>query len=211
MASGFFITFEGGEGTGKSTQIEKLERWLGERGREVIVTREPGGTPIAEAVRAILLDPDFAPDGLVEVFLYEAARRDHVESVLRPALDRGAVVLSDRFADSSLVYQGLVRGVGWDEVVRLNELATGGLEPDLTLVFDMEAGSAVGRARDRNTATTLRESRFDDEPDDFHHRVREGYQELARRFPDRVRVIDAGGDPETVFTGILEVLTEVLE
>ena len=209
MAGGRFITFEGGEGTGESTQIEALARWFNERGREVVVTREPGGTPIAEAIRAILLDPDLAPDGVVELFLYEAARRDHVEKLVRPALDRGAVVLCDRFADSSLVYQGLARGVGWDRVVRLNELATGGLEPDLTLVFDMEAESAVGRARDRNTATTLRESRFDDEPDDFHHRVREGYRELARRFPDRVRVIDAGGDPGTVFARILEALEEV--
>lgn len=210
MQRGWFITFEGGEGTGKSTQIERLSLGLADRGHDVVVTREPGGTPLAEAVRAVLLDPDHSPDGLAELFLLEAARHDHVERVVRPALERGAVVLCDRFADSSLVYQGLVRGVGWQVVERLNELATGGLEPDLTLVFDMEPGSAVDRARSRNTETTLRESRFDDEPNSFHDRVRHGYRELARRFPERVRVIDAYGDPDAVFVRVREALPKEL-
>jgi dTMP kinase len=210
MQRGWFITFEGGEGTGKSTQIERLSLRLADRGHDVVVTREPGGTPLAEAVRAVLLDPNHAPDGLAELFLLEAARHDHVERVVRPALERGAVVLCDRFADSSLVYQGLVRGVGWREVERLNELATGGLEPDLTLVFDMEPGSAVDRARSRNAETTVRESRFDDEPSSFHDRVRHGYRELARRFQERVRVIDASGDPDAVFARVREVLPEEL-
>jgi dTMP kinase len=208
MRNGFFITFEGGEGTGKSTQIELLESWFSERGHEVVVTREPGGTPVAEAVRAILLDPAFSFDGVVEVFLYEAARRDHVERVIRPALDRGAVVLCDRFTDSSLVYQGLARGVGWEAVAGLNEMATEGLQPDLSLVFDMDPGLALSRARSRNTETTVNESRFDDEPEDFHGRVRRGYEELARRHPDRVRVIDATGEPEAVFGRVVAALPE---
>jgi dTMP kinase len=210
MPGGFFITFEGGEGTGKSTQIELLEGWLAERGFEVVVTREPGGTPLAEAVRTILLDPAFEPDGVAEVFLYEAARRDHVERMIRPALERDAVVLCDRFADSSLVYQGLARGVGWDVVAGLNEIATEGLEPDLSLVFDMDPELAVGRARSRNTETTVNESRFDDEPDTFHERVRSGYAELARRYPDRVRVINASGEPDAVFQRLIDVLPESL-
>jgi len=211
MGRGYFITFEGGEGTGKSTQMERLSAHLDAKGFEIVLTREPGGTPLAEAIRAVLLDPDHSPDGIVELFLLEAARRDHVERVIRPSLKRGAVVVCDRFADSSLVYQGLVRGVGWDEVVGLNELATGGLEPDRTLVFDMEPGSAVGRARSRNLGTMLRESRFDDEPEPFHDAVREGYWDLARRCPDRVVVIDASGDPDTVFQRLREALPEDLK
>jgi dTMP kinase len=210
MARGWFITFEGGEGTGKSTQIEKLALHVESRGFEVVLTREPGGTPLAEAIRTVLLDPDHSPDGIVELFLLEAARRDHVERVIRPSLERGAVVICDRFADSSLVYQGLVRGVGWDEVTRLNELATDGLEPDRTLVFDMEPESAVGRARSRNLETTLRESRFDDEPEPFHDAVRAGYRELARRCPERAVVIDASGDPDTVFQRLRAALPEDL-
>jgi len=211
MAKGWFITLEGGEGTGKSTQIEKLLHHFEAKGFDVVLTREPGGTPLAEAIRAVILDPVHAPDGLTEVFLLEAARRDHVERVIRPSLERGAVVVCDRFADSSLVYQGLVRGVGWDEVVRLNELATGGLEPDRTLVFDMEPGSAVSRARSRNLETTLIESRFDDEPEPFHDAIREGYRELARRCPERAVVIDASGDPDTVFERVREALPEDLK
>jgi dTMP kinase len=207
---GIFITFEGGEGTGKSTQIERLRDRLAASGREVVVTREPGGTPLAEAVRRILLDPDQRPDGLVELFLLEAARRDHVERVIRPALARGAVVLCDRYADSSTVYQGMVRGVGVDTVLSLNRLATGGLEPDLTVVLDVELNEAMGRVEDRNSRRPAATSRIDDEPASFHRRVREGYLELARRFPERVRVVDATADRESVFKRVLEVLPEEL-
>jgi dTMP kinase len=206
MNRGWFITFEGGEGTGKSTQIERLARHLESRGFEVVLTREPGGTPLAEAIRSVTLDPGHDPDGLVEALLMEAARRDHVTNVIRPALERGAVVVCDRFADSTSVYQGIVRGVGIDVVDGLNRLATGGLEPDRTLVLDMEADSAVGRARSRNTETTMKESRFDDEPAPFHDAVREGFRELALRAPERVVLVDAAGDPETVFGRILDAM-----
>ena len=208
MSRGWFITFEGGEGTGKSTQIERLADVLQSAGREVVVTREPGGTPIAEAVRAILLDPQFEPDGVVEAFLYQAARRDHVERVVRPAVERGAVVLSDRFADSSLVYQGVARGVGWDEVEHLNSLATDGLEPDLTVVFDLDPRVGLDRAHGRNLEGNGCESRLDEEPLAFHEQVRAGFLELARRYPERVTVIDAGGGPDDVFRRLLAVLPE---
>lgn len=210
MASGWFITFEGGEGTGKSTQLERLAARLRKLGHEVVVTREPGGTPLAEAVRAVLLDPAHQPDGLVEVFLLEAARRDHVEKVIRPALDRGAAVLCDRYADSSWVYQGLVRGLGRAVVERLNELATGGLEPDLTIVFDMDPAVALGRALERNSEVATDEGRLDEEPMEFHELVRDGFRELARRWPGRVRVLDAEGDPDEVFRRVVDLLPEQL-
>jgi dTMP kinase len=210
MSRGYFITFEGGEGTGKSTQLLLLQDWLRVLGREIVVTREPGGTELAEAVRALLLDPQLEPDGLSEIFLLEAARRDHVERVIKPALDGGKVVLCDRFTDSSLVYQGVVRGLGWDKVDGLNRLATAGLTPDLTLVFDMDPEAALARAHSRNTEAPTGESRLDDEPADFHRSVREGFLELAEREPDRVQLIDASGSPEEVFARVHPVLPEGL-
>ncbi|MGD9252998.1 MAG: dTMP kinase [Holophagae bacterium] len=210
MSRGWFITFEGGEGTGKSTQIVRLAEYLRERGRTVVVTREPGGTPMAEAVRAILLDPSLDPDGLSEVFLFEAARHDHVRRVVRPAIERGETVLSDRFADSSVVYQGIVRGVGVDRVERLNAIATEGIEPDLTLILDLDSERGVERARRRNATGNSATNRLDDEPSDFHHQVRDGFRALAEREPQRVRLVDARGGPEEVFARVVAVLPEAL-
>ncbi len=207
---GRFITFEGGEGTGKSTQIALLADWLRAIGRTVVVTREPGGTPVAEAVRAVLLDPALEPDGLTELFLLEAARRDHVERIVRPALDRGDVVLSDRYADSSTVYQGMVRGIGVERVEMLNRIATEGLDPDLTLVLDLDTERGLSRARSRNAAGDGSESRLDDEPAHFHRQVREGFLRLAEIDPDRVRIVSAAGEPKTVFKRIVAALPEDL-
>ncbi len=206
MSRGWLISFEGGEGTGKSTQIELVAAELRGRGHTVVVTREPGGTPVAEATRSVLLDPDLDPDGLTELFLLEAARRDHVERVIRPALARGDVLLTDRFADSSLVYQGMVRGVGVERTAELNAIATGGLEPDLTVVLDLDHEAGVGRARSRNASDGGGESRLDDEPSAFHRRVRAGFLELARLAPGRVRVVDATGAIDEVCGRILELL-----
>lgn len=210
MQRGWFITFEGGEGTGKTTQIRRVAEHLQALGRTVVVTREPGGTPVAEAARAVLLDPALEPLGLSELFLLEAARHDHVERVVRPALARGEVVLCDRYADSSTVYQGMVRGIGVDRVEELNALATGDLDPDLTLVLDLDPEAGVTRARSRNATGDGSESRLDDEPAEFHRRVREGFLHLAELHPDRVRVIDAGGDPDSVFPRLLAALPEAL-
>lgn len=210
MQRGWFITFEGGEGTGKTTQIRSLASHLEALGHTVIVTREPGGTPVAEAARAVLLDPALEPLGLSELFLLEAARHDHVERVVRPALKRGEVVLCDRYADSSTVYQGMVRGIGVERVEELNALATGDLDPDLTLVLDLDPEAGVTRARSRNATGDGSESRLDDEPAEFHRRVREGFLNLAERHPDRVHVVDAAGDPETVFRRLLAELPEAL-
>lgn len=208
MHEGFFITFEGGEGTGKTTQIRKLAEHLESMGHTVVLTREPGGTPVAEAARAILLDPELEPDGMTEVFLLEAARRDHVERIVRPALARGEVVISDRYADSSTVYQGMVRGLGEELVIQLNRLATSDLEPKLTVVFDLDPEIGVARAHSRNESGDGSESRLDDEPGEFHRQVRDGFLRLAELHPDRVRVIDASGDPAVVFSRLTAVLPE---
>ena len=210
MPRGVFITFEGGEGTGKSTQIRRLAAWLESHGREAVVTREPGGTPVAEAARSILLDPGQAPDGLTELFLLEAARHDHTERLIRPALARGAVVLCDRYADSSTVYQGLVRGLGREVVEGLNALATGGLEPDRTILLDLEAVAGVARARARNAGGDGRECRLDDEPAQFHRRVRLGFRELAADHAERFRLVDGSGDEEAVFARVLAALAGML-
>jgi len=210
MPRGWFITFEGGEGTGKSTQIRLLTEHLRARGRVVVVTREPGGTPVAEAARAVLLDPGLEPDGLSELFLLEAARHDLVEAVIRPALECGEVLLCDRYADSSIVYQGMVRGVGEALTAELNRIATGGLQPDLTIVLDLDHESGVERARSRNAEGDGSESRLDDEPAAFHRRVREGFLSLAEREPARIRVVSADGGPEEVFERILAALPEGL-
>jgi dTMP kinase len=206
MADGFFITFEGGEGTGKSTQIRLLAEHLESRGHTVVVTREPGGTPVAEAARAIILDPALDQDGLTELFLLEAARRDHVERVVAPALERGEVVVSDRYADSSTVYQGMVRGLGEELVIQLNRLATNDLEPDLTIVFDLDPEDGLHRARSRNAEGDGAESRLDDEPQEFHRQVRQGFLRLAELYPHRVRVIGADGNPDEVFARLLDAL-----
>jgi dTMP kinase len=205
MSDGFFVTFEGGEGTGKSTQMDRLARWFGAQAIEVVMTREPGGTPIAESVRRILLDPALDPDGMTELFLLEAARHDHVEGLIRPALERGAVVLADRFADSSTVYQGLVRGLGAAVVRQLNAMATGGLKPDLTLVFDLDPDEAIGRAQGRNAADGS-SSRLDDEPLVFHRKIRQAFLRLAEAVPERIRVVDAKGTEDEVFERVLAVV-----
>lgn len=209
MPEGLLITFEGGEGTGKSTQLGRLAEWFGERGREVVVTREPGGTPVGEAIRAILLDTAHRPDGLTELFLLEAARHDHVDNLIRPAVARGAVVLADRFADSSTVYQGLVRGIGSAVVRQLNILATGGLEPDLTLIFDLDPAESLGRAHGRNAAEGS-SSRLDDEPPDFHRDVRDAFLRLAATDRRRMRVVDATGSSDEVFARVLAEVTTVV-
>ena len=205
MSDGVFITFEGGEGTGKSTQMVRLAQWFRDQGREVVVTREPGGTPIAEAIRNILLDPVLEPDGMTELFLLEAARHDHVEGLIRPALERGAVVLADRFADSSTVYQGFVRGLGAAVVRQLNIMATGGLEPDLTLVFDLDPDEALGRAHGRN-AQDGSADRLDGEPLEFHRDIRQAFLRLAQAVAERIRVVDATGSEDEVFDRVLAMV-----
>ncbi len=175
---------------------------------EVIRTREPGGTELAEAARAIVLDPNLDPDPLTELFLLEAARRDHVRTVIQPALERGAVVLCDRFADSSTVYQGLVGGVPTERVEELNELATAGVLPDLTAVLDLDPVVALARIEKRDGFSG---SRQDAQPLDFHRKVVEGFRDLARRHPDRICLVDGSGSVEEVFARVWVVVEEVVK
>jgi len=194
---GLFVTFEGGEGTGKSTQIERLAALLRTRGLDPLVTREPGGTPIGERVRDLLLDVDRRPTAATEVFLLEASRAELVATVVRPALEAGRDVLCDRFDDSTLAYQGGGRGLEADTLAALNRFATGGLRPDLTLLLDLDP--AVGLRRRSGAGEA---NRLDREPEAFHRRVRERYLELARREPERIVVLDAMAGEDLLETRI---------
>lgn len=201
---GFFVAFEGGEGAGKSTQAQLLADWLREQGRPVVLTREPGDSPIGPAVRALLLDP--ATAGLsarAEALLYAADRAEHVASVVRPALLRGAVVVSDRYADSSTAYQGAGRGLGVDAIARLSDWATAGLVPDLTVLLDVDP--SVGLCRPTGPA-----DRLEREPADFHRRVRDAFRDLAAADPGRYLVLDANGSPERTAAAVRERLTGLL-
>jgi len=189
---GLFITFEGGEGTGKSTQIRRLAARLEERGHTPLLTREPGGTPLAESIRALLLDPGRRPGAAAEAFLLEAARAELVAGLIRPALARGQVVVCDRYGDSTLAYQGAGRGLDESLLRALNRAATGDLSPDLTLLFDLDPERGLARRSEAAGAT----NRLDREPLDFHRRVRERYLALAGAEPERWRVLDAGAPPD---------------
>lgn len=191
---GLFVTFEGGEGSGKSTQLTRLAGRLRAGGLDPLVAREPGGTPLAEGIRELLLDPARAPGALTEALLMVAARSDLVSTTLRPALAAGRIVLCDRYGDSTLAYQGGGRGLDAEQLASWNRAATSGLMPDLTLLFDVTPG--LGLARRANAAGTP--NRLDLESAAFHERVRERYLELARAEPRRFVVLDASRDPETL-------------
>jgi dTMP kinase len=193
-----FITFEGIEGSGKSTQLRRLA----ERIPGAVVTKEPGGTPLADRIRAILLDSSSHPDPVAELFLFAASRRQHVVEIIRPALQRGATVLCDRFTDSTLAYQGFGRLIDLDKLRALNAWATDSLTPDLTFLFDLPEHLGLDRARSRNAEAVEDEGRFEAEELRFHQRVREGYRALAVAEPSRFVVIDAEGDVDEVYARV---------
>lgn len=196
--AGLFITFEGIEGSGKTTQLERLAARLLAAGHAPVVTREPGGTPLGRALRRLLLDREGpAPGPEAELFLFLADRAENVGSVIRPALQRDAIVLCDRHADATLVYQGAARGLGIDVARSLNRRATGGLVPDRTLLFDLDPTLGLARvaARRRDGGVS---DRLDVEPTEFHHRVRDAYVRLAIEEPARFVVVDAAGTPDDV-------------
>ncbi len=187
---GLFITFEGPEGSGKSTQARRLVAWLREQGADVLATREPGGTPIGDRIRQILLSPETV--GLTaeaEVLLFSASRAQLVREVIRPHLDRGGVVVCDRYADSTYAYQGFGRGLDMRALEEITRFATGGLVPDLTFLLDVPVGE--GLARKRNGEGEDDWNRMEQEVLAYHERVRRGYLELASRDPDRWAVLDA--------------------
>jgi dTMP kinase len=196
---GRFITFEGGEGAGKSTQARRLAEALGRAGIDALLTREPGGSAGAEQIRALLVQGDAARwDAVTETLLHHAARRDHVEKTIRPALAAGRWVVSDRFADSTTAYQGYGHGVALAQIRALHAWAVGDLAPDLTLVLDLPPDAGLGRAGSRADA----EDRYERMGADFHARLRDGFLAIARGEPQRCAVIDAGPDVDAVAAAV---------
>lgn len=207
-----FITFEGVEGSGKTTQIRRLERYLTRKGIPCKVTREPGGAPISEKVRKILLDPDHQEIiPLSELLLYEAARAQHVKEVIEPLLKKGVMVLCDRFSDATIAYQGFGRKLDLDLIKRLNHLSTQGRNPDITFLLDCPSDLGLKRAVHRNQQLRKeKEERFEREKIQFHHRVRRGYLSLAKKYPQRVKVIDTREGEDKTFEKIRKIVDDLL-
>jgi dTMP kinase len=203
---GRFISLEGGEGVGKSTQVRALAEALKQRGLDVLVTREPGGSGGAEAIRELLLQGDESRWGAeAEALLFAAARADHVEKTIRPALDEGKWVLSDRFVDSSLAYQGGAGGLGIETVREINAFAIGDSFPDRTLVLILDEGRDRALERDRDEP-----DRIGGRPSEYHHKVETAFRLIAAEEPERVKVIDASGTPEQVTHHLLDAIEDLL-
>jgi dTMP kinase len=202
---GLFITFEGPEGSGKSTQLRLLGKRLRGADRDVLETAEPGGTPIGLQIRRVLLDAknqELCPTA--ELLLMFAARAQNVDQAILPALGEGHIVICDRFTDSTLAYQGYARGLGEETVLALDRIACHGLTPDLTLLVDVDVDTGLARARGRNADASASETRMDDQSVEFHRKVREAYLDLAKKHAGRFRVIDGRGTPESVATRVWE-------
>jgi dTMP kinase len=211
IESGLFLTFEGVEGGGKSTQMRLLEERLRAEGRTVVRNIEPGGTAIGKQIRAILLDAANSHlSATAELLLFFASRAQAVDEVIVPALAQGAIVVSDRFTDSTLVYQGAARGLGIDVVHDLDRVACRGLRPKLTLCLDLDVETGLARARARNAKGQGGETRLDDESLEFHRKVRAAYHELAGREPERVRLVDAARPVDVVAAEIWSLVAPLL-
>ena len=205
MTPGKFLTFEGGEGTGKTTQAERLAKALEAAGIETLLTREPGGTFGAESIRDLVLQgTQDRWNGMTELLLMYAARLDHVEKLIKPALERGVWVISDRFADSSMAYQGYARGLGAERVLEVHKAVMEGFEPDLTILFDMDPVLAMGRVENRGEEL----SRFDAEDLSFHKDLRQAFLKIAEDDPTRIFTLDASASRDAVFTRILFAVTQ---
>jgi dTMP kinase len=204
---GLFITFEGMDGSGKTTQLRRLAARLRSIGRVVLETAEPGGTAIGRKIRQILLDAgnqELSPTA--ELLLYFASRAQNVDEAIRPALDRGEIVLADRFTDSTLAYQGCARGLGAEAVLALDRIACRGLQPDLTLLLEIGPDTSLARAHARNTAEASPETRMDEQSIEFHRKVHEAYQALAAREPEHLKRIDGTATADDVEYAIGEMV-----
>ncbi len=207
---GLFIVFEGGDGAGKTTQVAMAQQWLESRGATVRTTREPGGTQISEELRSLVLEHGHGEiDARTEALIYSAARAAHVQQVIRPSLEAGAHIICDRFVDSSLAYQGMGRELGFAAVASINDFATGGLKPDVTIILDISAEH--GRARRIAASGGVEDAdRLEAEPDDFHERIRNAFLELAAQDPQRYLVLDATASVEQLHQSIVEHLAGLL-
>lgn len=204
---GFFITFEGTEGSGKTTVIEKVEKYYVEKGYQVIRTREPGGSKIAEDIRNVILDVNNTNmDSITEAMLYAASRRQHLVEKVIPYMEKGYIVLCDRFIDSSLAYQGHARNLGIDKVYQLNLIATNGLLPDATIYIDVRPEVGLARIKTNNRE----QNRLDLEKLSFHDKVYEGYHIVSEMFKDRFKVINGEQDRESVLNDTIEVLNKII-
>lgn len=202
MMQGLFITFEGPDGCGKTTQMKLLAEYFEKKGKEVVLTREPGGKGLGEKVRGILLNYDGEVSDRCESFLFLADRAQNIDIIVNPAVKEGKIVLCDRHIDSTVAYQGYGRGLNIDRINMLNNLATNGKKPDLTLVFDVDVETSmkrVGKEKDRMESAGI----------DFHNRVRKGYLELAKQEPKRIKVLDATKSIEEIHKDVINILAEV--
>ena len=205
---GLFITFEGTDGVGKTTQIQRLSADLKRAGHDVCLTREPGGTPISEQIRDMLLNPDHSEmAATTELLLYAASRAQHVSEVIKPALEAGKVVISSRFADAMVVYQGYGRGLDLDRIHHLNRIATDGVTPDVTFVLDLPVELGLQRVQKRRGGL----DRLEREKIEFHRRLREGYQTIAQQEPQRLKIIDAKVSPKRVYAQIQAIIQPLLQ
>ncbi|MEA2109392.1 MAG: dTMP kinase [Pseudomonadota bacterium] len=208
---GDLISFEGIEGCGKSTQIKLAAEFLEKQGFQVLVTREPGATPMGREIRRLLLSPDFSPEAVTELFLYLADRREHVQKVIKPQLERGCLVLVDRYVDSTWVYQGYARNGDLDLITRLNKLVTGGLFPRRTFLLDCPPELGLQRARSRNQTDGSQgnEDRFEQLEIAFHQRVQDGFMQLAKEHPKRFMILDGSQEIQTIHLQISRVLQDL--
>lgn len=200
---GLFVTFEGGDGCGKTTQLNLVEKYLSEKGQNIIKTREPGSIGLGQKLREVLLHYDGDVASTAEAFLFLADRAQHIEKLVLPAIEEGKIVLCDRHTDSTIAYQGYGRGENIEQIKMLNNLATQGLKPDLTLIFDVSeeiAQTRVGAEKDR----------MESAGNEFHKRVRNGYLEIAKQEPSRVKVIDANLSIEEVFQQVKKYIDEII-
>jgi dTMP kinase len=208
--SGFFITLEGMDGCGKSTQLEMLAQALRARGLDLLVTREPGGTPLGEGVRQLLVsDASVGISATAELFLIVGARAEHVARLIRPGLASGRIVISDRYTDSTVAFQGYGRGIDLTFIDQMNRFATEGVAPHLTIIFDLEPELARTRLSARPVGGLL--GAFDEEALDFYGRVRQGYLRLAEAEPSRVRVVDSSGTPEETHAKVMSLVLSIVK
>jgi dTMP kinase len=211
---GTFITFEGIDGSGKSTQLRLLNNFLRANGWNPLITREPGGTPVGLRLRAALLDATEEVDPLTELLVFAADRAQHVRRVIRPALEAGQIVISDRYADATIAYQGAGRGFPPELIAEIVYLATDGLKPDLTVLFDVEIAESTSRttrrSTGRNAANKAGRDRLDIEDAAFHTRVRDAYLQIARSEPERVKVVDASGPVEQTHERVKDLIIPYL-